>query len=261
MGKTEAEVTSFDYRTGGSWSLDGAETGMRESADGFIRCILSCFGPRKIPSYKGPVLFAPAVLQELILFPLLFHTSGRQIMDGKSRWGDSLGDVVATSTLTIRDDPFDLELSGASPFDKEGVATSPLTIVEKGLLVAHTDDSYTANRRGTVSTGHAGDRQAPSIGPGSSTLDELRSAAPRLITVERFSGNVDPVSGDFSGVAKNSHLWEKGEYAHPITETMIAGNFFDLIQNISGVSSVSSPWENAIRAPWILADGVSVTGQ
>jgi len=180
-------------------------------------------------------------------------------MDGKSRWGEALGEAVASGIFSLVDDPTDLELSGATPFDAEGVPATRTSIIEQGNLRAHIDSCYTANRRGTQSTGHAGGLHGIHVLPGDKTVQELIDAGEQLVVVERFSGNVDDVTGDFSGVAKGSHYYQRGQHQFPLKETMIAGNFFDLLKNVRGISDEAIPYGNVYSAPYVLVDGVSVT--
>jgi PmbA protein len=180
-------------------------------------------------------------------------------MDGKSRWEKSLGEKVAADLFTLTDNPFNLDLMGATPFDGEGVSVKVWPVIERGVLKTHLDSTYTAKRRGTTSTGHAGGLHGIEVAPGESSKAELLKSAERLVVVERFSGNVDRDTGDFSGVAKSSHYYKRGEYQHPLTETMIAGNVFELLKNITALSDRAEPYCNAYQAPWVLADGVSVT--
>jgi len=259
MGKTDSEVTSFDWHGGSSWSWEGAQERSLADAGRFQEKLLRCFGPRKGESYKGLVLLSPGVLDELMLYPMKFHISGRQIMDGKSRWESELGKRVASECFTLMDDPFDLDLASATPHDVEGVPTRLCPIIEEGILKTHVDGTYTAKRRGTKSTGHAGGLHGVSIAPGDASVDELIARGDKLVVVERFSGNLDPVTGDFSGVAKGSHWYEKGEYKYPLIETMIAGNFFEMFQNIVALSDTANHYMNEWKAPWILVDGISVT--
>jgi PmbA protein len=259
MGKTETEVTSFDYLSGGAWALAGADTRAKDTAGDLCEKLLACFGPKQAPSYKGAVLLSPASLGELIFQPLMFHISGSQIMDGKSRWEESLGEQVAAAGFSLSDDPGNLQLGAATPYDAEGVPVTPTRIIDKGVLKTHIDSSYTAKRRGTKTTGHAGGLHGICVAPGERSLEAMRAEPEQLVVVGRFSGNVDPVSGDFSGVVKNSHYFEKGEYRHPLTETMIAGNFFDLLKDIVAASDSAEPFCNAYQAPWLLVKGISVT--
>jgi PmbA protein len=259
FGKTETETTSLDYLWGGSWAWDGVAQEMNETARRLSEQLLATFGARQAPSYKGQVLLSPAVIHELLVQPISFHISGSQIMDGKSRWENSLGESVASSGFSLSDNPFNLDLGDASPYDAEGVSVSRTPLIEGGVLLEHIDSCYSANRRGTVTTGHCGGLHGIEIAPGSKSREELIAMADKLVVVERFSGNVDPISGDFSGIAKSSHYHEKGEYQHPLAEMMIAGNCFDLLKSMVGLSDSAVPYCNWFVTPWILVDGVSVT--
>ncbi len=260
MGKTDEEVTSFDFVSGTSWSWDDALARTESTARELVQKLMSNFGARKGESYKGAVLLSPAALGQLLLYPLRYQIGGEQIMDGKSHWEDSLGEKVASELITIRDNPFNLALYGATPYDAEGVATKEWPLVTRGVLDTHIDSTYTAKRRGTTSTGHAGSNlHGVELAPGEKSLSELLAEPAKVVAVERFSGNLDPVTGDFSGVAKGSHYYVGGEHRHPLTETMIAGNFFDMLKNVIAVSDQAEPYCNAYLAPWMLVDGISVT--
>jgi PmbA protein len=79
------------------------------------------------------------------------------------------------------------------------------------------------------------------------------------LLVQRFSGSVDPASGDFSGVAKSARWVENGVEVRPVRETLIAGNAFELIERILALSSHNEPLMGSGRAPWALLDDLSVT--
>jgi predicted Zn-dependent protease len=79
--------------------------------------------------------------------------------------------------------------------------------------------------------------------------------------VDRFSGNSDPIKGDFSGVAKSSRLFQRGEDRGSVTETMIAGNFFAIADAVLAVSKEVEIVSGGFASPYVLVDGVSVTGE
>jgi PmbA protein len=79
--------------------------------------------------------------------------------------------------------------------------------------------------------------------------------------VDRFSGNIDPIKGDFSGVAKSSRILRDGKDCGAVSETMIAGNLFEVLSNLQAVSNVQELVSGAILLPWVLGDHVSVTGE
>ena len=67
------------------------------------------------------------------------------------------------------------------------------------------------------------------------------------------------MSGDFSGVVKGGFLIERGEIMHPIKETLIAGNIFDLLRNIKAISKARE-WVESALLPYMHIEGISITG-
>lgn len=261
MARDADEVTGFDYDGGFSFTKEGLLERALKHADEFSVKLLSQLKPRKCPSYKGPVLFTPRAVQEILTGMILYHAGGRQVMDGKSKWNDDVGKRVVSDKLTLIDEPLEKRFAGATSFDADGVPTRRTTILDKGVLKLHLHDCYSAKRTKTKTSGHAGGPFALRVAPGTEALAKLQSARGQLLVVDRFSGNNDPIKGDFSGVAKASRLFENGKDAGAVTETMIAGNFFEMAQAVLGCSRESVLIGGGFESPAILVDGVSVTGQ
>jgi PmbA protein len=95
-------------------------------------------------------------------------------------------------------------------------------------------------------------------GEGGSKAELLRALG-RGLFVRRFSGTVDPASGDFSGVAKSARWIEGGAEAFPVRETLIAGNVFALLPRIVALSSETERCSGQARAPYACVDGLRVT--
>ena len=76
--------------------------------------------------------------------------------------------------------------------------------------------------------------------------------------VTRFSGSTNAATGDFSGVVKGGFLVRDGEQ-QAIDETTIAGNLYDCLAQISGISNETRRIQGTIEAPWIRIDDVSIT--
>jgi PmbA protein len=81
----------------------------------------------------------------------------------------------------------------------------------------------------------------------------------RGIIVSRFSGNVNPVNGDFSGVVKGGKLVEHGNVVHAVKEVMVAGNMFKALKNLDGVSRERKVILSSIL-PYLRFGGISFTG-
>jgi PmbA protein len=61
-------------------------------------------------------------------------------------------------------------------------------------------------------------------------------------------------------VAKNSYLIEDGEIRGPISESMISGNFVDMLKNMTAISREQVDYGFSIL-PWIAVSGVTVSGK
>ena len=140
--------------------------------------------------------------------------------------------------------------------------------LERGVLKSWLYNGYAAAVEGRLSTGHASGsaRSVPGLGPhaivvgggsGGSREDMLRAFG-RGLYVQRFSGTVDPASGDFSGVAKSARWIEGGASVRSVKETLLSGNAFELLKRIVALSTAVERVSGSARAPYALVDGVSV---
>lgn len=254
------EVSGFDYDGRHAYSLDGSLELATSDAEKFCEKVISNLRPGKSPSYKGQVLLSPRAVEEILLETILYHAAGSSVMDGKSRWSKEIGSQVVSSQLTIQDQPHSRLFTGATAFDGDGLPTIDHTILKDGKLLMHLHDCYSAKRMGTHSTATAGGPFALTLAAGTGDLNVMKTARSELLLVDRFSGNIDPIKGDFSGVAKSSRLMRGGADSGPVTETMIAGNLFEVLNSVISISKYQELVSGAMLLPWVLVDGVSVTG-
>jgi PmbA protein len=261
MAKEGEEVSGMDYNSGFSYKKDGFEQHLFTDLDIFCEKILRSLDPKSCPSYKGPVIFSARAFEEIILSVLLYHASGRSVMDGKSQWADKKGQKVASEMLTIIDNPYDPRLSGATSYDSDGLATHKMDILHAGVLKTFLLDCYSSKKLGTTSNGCAGGPFCLNVMAGTTQDKDLTKVGPKnILYVDRFSGNVDHLTGDFSGVAKASHLYENGAHLHAVTETMIAGNVFDVVRNILAIGATQHVISGEFASPDIVVDGITVSG-
>jgi len=156
---------------------------------------------------------------------------------------------------------------GGGAFDREGTPTSSTVIIDAGELRTFLYDVYEARAAARTATGNArgGATDQPSIGPsnlliapGETPYETLLTEPDRAILVNRFSGSSNPISGEFSGVVKCGFLLERGERT-PIRETMIAGNLYELLRSISGISRERQVFMSRAWLPALRVEDISVT--
>jgi PmbA protein len=263
------DVGGFDYWADTVRDVRQLDAAMDESVERFAKSVLGNLSAERAESYRGPVLFAPAAFLEVFIDPLLAAASAIAVQRGRSALKDKLGERIASPTLCVADDPTDPALHGATGFDREGQPAGRFPIVEAGVLAGFLYNGYAARVDGRESTGHAagGARNVPGLGPHAVVVAPgadgdaaaLRRAFGRGLYLQRFSGSVDPASGDFSGVAKSARWIEDGSSVRSLKETLISGNAFELLGRIVALSSENPRVMGASRAPFAIVDGVSVT--
>ena len=259
MASDGTEITSFDYISDFSFDPNEIDSKIKSAVVKFKTKLLSCLGAENCESFQGKLLLSPSLVEELIIDPMMYHISGSNIMDGKSRWENDLGSNICHENIHIEDRPFDRSLRGCTAFSGEGVPTSEMTIVENGKLNKHLDSVYSAKKRNTKPTGNGAGPHCLWVGPGKQNLMEmLADQNETLLEPGRFSGNIDSITGDFSGIAKGSHLFQNGENTGPVKEVMISGNIFEMIKKDVVFSKNQETEGGFFRVPWAVVDGISV---
>jgi PmbA protein len=259
------EVGSFDHVFDATRSLDDID--IDGVARRYAERVVSLLDPRDGRSYKGKVLFSSEAFEEVFLEALFEAIDGDTVHKGKSRLKDKLGKRIATPGFLLIDDGTVPGGVGSASFDREGLPHRRTVVVGDGVLHAFLYDGKAARRAGRQPTGHAqgSARSLPGIGTtnvrvrgGEASDEELFHELKDGLYVGRFSGNVDGVSGDFSGVAKGSFLVENGVKTAPVKETLIAGNVFECLERL--VAWGKHEHKNmATLCPHVLVDGVDVT--
>jgi PmbA protein len=252
-------VSGFDYERRAVFSLDTALDTALLACDRFCERVLGNLRLAKAPAYTGVVLLSPRAAHRLLMDTVWYHLSGHSVVDGKSRWADQLGAQVVSTLLHLSDQPHDARFTGATGFDQDGCPTQPRVLLDGGTLVSHALDCYSANRLGRSSTASGGGPFALVCGAGQTDLAAMKNAQPALLMVDRFSGNIDPLKGDFSGVAKSSRLYRNGEDQGCVSGALIAGNVFHLLEHVLAISSEAENVAGALHMPWMLIDGVTVS--
>jgi PmbA protein len=260
-----SDISSFDFQLGGSHSVRGID--VRAAATEFAETVVNSLGPHRIESFKGEMLLTPAAANEMVQEVISHSINSDAVQKKSSHFARKLGRRVSSDLLTVEDDATNTEGLGASSFDREGVPHRRNVVIEKGVLKKFLYNTYTAKKDGVRSTGNAsGSTTSPPsvsttnfvIRPGRPSLDTLVSEMKNGIIISRFSGNVNPVNGDFSGVVKGGRLVKNGTIEHAVKEVMVAGNVFEAMRRLDGVSRERKIIYDSIL-PYMRFDGISFT--
>lgn len=266
MAIEDTEISSFDYQVGGSHYIKDID--VCNTATEFAQIVVKSLGTRKIEeSFKGEMLLTPMAANEMIEEVVAHAINSDAVQKKSSHFAGKIGKQVASDLLTVEDDATNVEGLNASCFDREGVFHRRNVVIEKGILKKFLYNTHTASKDGVRSTGNAGGSTSspPTVSttnflvkPMRSSVDKLVSEIDKGIIISRFSGNVNPVNGDFSGVVKGGRLVMNGTIKHAVKELMVAGNIFEALRRLNGISRERKAIYGSIL-PYMRFDGISFT--
>ena len=223
-----------------------------------------------------PVVFDPEAMSDLLAtFSSIFSSETAQ--KGLSKLAGKEGAVIASDIVTLVDDPFHKDNPVPCPFDGEGSPTFVKSLIEKGELKTLLYNLKTAAIAGKTTTGNASKGSYNSsigirpftmyLAPGEMTEEELLEKARNGIYINALAGlhaGADPVTGDFS-LQSAGYLIEDGKKTAHIKAFTVAGNFFDLLKDITAVANnVTLPMaigSTAFGAPSVLVSALSIAGK
>jgi PmbA protein len=224
-----------------------------------------------IRSGHMPVIFSPS--GSLVLgIPLMEGLDGKSVFTGISPLIGKVGEKLFDEKVTIVDDGTLSGKFGSSPYDDEGVAHRRNILVENGVLKSFYYDLKTAAQSGVPSTGNGSrglfNQPNPAltnllIEPGQASLAEMIAGIDEGLLIEDVigmgQGNV--ISGAFSNPLSLAFKIEKGEIVGRVKNASIAGNVYDVLQNVAAVSRETQWVYNMFHAPYLLLPDMNVVAK
>ena len=231
--------TGFGFSVGRSPNEFDLERAAREAVDRATRLL----GATQPSSRRLTVVLDPFVTAQFI--GVISSTlNGEAVVKGRSLFRDRLGESVASSSVTMVDDPTNPKAYTATDVDGEGLAARRNVLIHDGVLQQFVHNSYSARRAGTVSTGNAtrgGFAGTPGVGclalslvPGTRNQHELIADVDDGLLVLQMQGlhsGVNPISGDFSTGAAGL-LISNGAVGAPVREITIASTLQRMLLDI-----------------------------
>lgn len=242
--------------------LDSPEKIGRTAGERAVRRL----NPRKVATGPVTVVYDPRVARG-VAGHLAGAINGASVARKTSFLRDMMGKQVASSAITIIDDPLRVRGQASRPFDGEGVAGERLAMIEDGVL-HHWFLSTSAARELGLTTNGRGARSGTSVSPSSTNLsiepgettpeDMIASLKSGFYVTEVFGQGVNMVTGEYSRGA--SGFWiENGELTFPVSEVTIASNLKDMFLNMTPASDLDRNYATA--APTLLVEGMTLAGK
>lgn len=196
--------------------------------------------------------------------------SARSCQKGFSKLVDKIDKKIASSCVTIIDDPHIAGANGSESFDAEGVATYKKTIVDKGILKTYFHNLITAKVDGVKSTGNASRSFKSLVGispsntyiqAGECTYNDLIEKIDKGVIITELEGmhaGVDGLSGDFS--LKCAGFYVEDKKMTPINQIVVSSNFFEVLLNIECIADDLDVLKSRISSPSVYVGEIAIAG-
>jgi PmbA protein len=258
-----AEVTVSDgdtkrpeaWRWVGGTHLEGLPQ-PQETGSEALRRVLARRGAEKAPSSKTAMVVDPEAGASLVgrVFGAL---SAGAIQQKRSFLADKLDQPIASSVLTMKDEPHIARLRGSRLWDGEGIASHPRLVIEDGVLRTFFVDTYYGRKLGWAPT--TGSTANTVFAHGDKDLAGLiREVGEGIYVNSWLGGNASMTTGDFS-FGLRGHVIRGGALAEPISEMNVTGNYADLLMRLAIVGNDPVPW-SSFRTPTLVFEGIEFSG-
>jgi len=215
-------------------------------------------GAKQIATCRLPVIYPPHLARGMIGHLIAAIRGTSQYREATFLLG-ALGKKVLADVVSIDEQPQLPGAVGSAPYDNEGVATRPRTLVDKGTLEGYVLSSYSARRLGLATTGNAGGVHNLIVTPTVDRLETLLTAHPRCFLVGELLGQgVNIVTGDYSRGAAG-FIVEHGQIVEPVHEVTIAGNLREILQRIEALGP-DVDYRGTVRCGSLLVEEMTVAG-
>ncbi len=230
-------------------------------------------GPKKVEPGKYDVILEPAAVADMLGFLAYSGLGAQAVREHRSFMNNNFGRRLISPLVSFWDDANDPETIGL-PFDFEAVPKQKVIFFDKGIAKNVVYDSYTANREGKTSTGHA--LPAPNtFGPvplnmimkaGNSSIEEMVDSTQKGILVTRFhyTNFEDPLKTIFTGMTRDgTFLIENGKIVSGIknlrfTQSILAA--LDKVEMITKDRHLVKAFIGSCLAPAVKISDFNFTG-
>ncbi len=209
--------------------------------------------------FQGTVIFTPPCVAGTVFGNICSNfASDSALIEGTSIWKDSLNQKVADERITVSFKPRDKRIVCGQLYTADGYIAEDFDFIEKGVLKSFRLSKYASNKTGFERAKNTS--FALVIEGGETPISEIIKNTEKGVLIGRFSGGSPAANGEFSGVAKNGFLIEKGKIVSALSETMISGNLAEMLNNLIAISKETLE-DGSIVAPYMAFDGITVSGK
>ncbi|MHC4597764.1 MAG: TldD/PmbA family protein [Planctomycetota bacterium] len=265
--RPDGDVGSFfDYRYSRNLADFDPAGVSRSATEKAIRFL----GAKRLITGRTDLVLGPLASHFLLSFALCHGLNAESIQRDRSCFAGKRGTKIGPDFLTLTDDPLIPGGIASRSADAEGTPSRKLVLMRNGVLETYLHNAYTAHKGGEENTGHAafhGLRRPPSISPtnvipvlGDRTAEAILRDTEKGIYVDMGFLFPNPATGDISGAVDFGFRIEGGERVHPVKNTMVGTNIFEVLSHIDAVSSDYRQDDPGSILPTIRVRDIQVAG-
>ena len=219
---------------------------------------ISKLNPKKIESSKMDVIFDKRIAPNF-LSNFASAISSKSIANGTTFLKDSLNKQVFNKNINIIDKGNIKKANGSRYFDSEGVKIKELNLVKNGILNDFLIETYSGKKIQRKSNGRSSGTTNLYFESGNQTFEQLKNSNKKILYINETIGRgANIITGDYS-VGASGIMIQDGNFAYPVSEITIAGNFNDMFKNL--VLANDLEFKYSTNSPTILISGMTVGGK
>lgn len=219
---------------------------------------VQALSPGKAMAGNFPVVFHPDIGSSL-LGHFASAINGASVRQKTSFLTESMDRAVFAPGIQILDNPHLARGQASSRFSGSGMATKPMSVVEKGVLKTWFMGMEDARRLGLENAPQVRGKSNLTIEPGTLTPAELIADIKDGLFITGLMGQgIDLTSGQYSRAA-TGFLIKDGQidYSRPVANASISANLKDMFMNMS-VANDLKRLRSSTAVPTLRVEGMSI---
>ncbi|MGI3136014.1 MAG: TldD/PmbA family protein [Candidatus Phytoplasma vitis] len=221
---------------------------------------------RSLKSKTYPVVFSNKIFANFLKnFSCIFN--GMSAYRNLTKLKDKQGTNIASSKVTLIDDPLCKEALFQYKFDDEGVSCYTKKIIDKGVFKQFIHNLKTSLIFDVPPTGNSFSNSISMtnmyLEKGEQTFEEMITSINEGVYIDYiigFHAGINDISGDFSLQAAGFKI-EKGKITKPVKMIIVSGNFFDILLNLKGISNDLVFQFSGFGSPSVYAGDLTIAGE
>ncbi len=222
------------------------------------RLAINKLNPKKIDSNKMDIIFDKRISKNF-LSTFASAISSTAIAKGTTFLKESLNQKIFNDKINVIDKATIKKGNGSRYFDSEGVNVQDLELVNNGILKDYLVETYSGKKIKRKSNGRSSGTTNLFFQNGDKTFNQLINSNKKLLYINETIGRgANIITGDYS-VGASGIMIENGEFAYPVSEITIAGNFNEIFKNI--ILADDLEFKYSTNSPTMLISGMTVGGK